>query len=262
MKLSHLLLLILLLGFGIVFLFPFAAPYSPTKIESAALQPPSLQYPFGTDSLGRDVLSRFLWGGQRTLLVTMLSVSFAIAAGIGLGLVAGYSSRWVDTFVVSILNATLALPGLFLALLMISLLGQGTIAVGLAIGVAQIAPVGQITRTAVRAVRSEPYVTASVAIGATWRHTLLHAVFLNALPTIIAYGSVTFAYCLLNVAAFGYLGLMGQPEIPEWGNMLAEGREVYREAIWVSIPPGIAITFLVMLANIVANRLSQSNPSG
>src|SRR5690606_10452187 len=111
-----------------------------------------------------------------------------------------------------------------------------------------------ITRTAVRSIRSEAYVTAAIASGASNRHLLLRTIAPNILSTVTAYGSVTFVYCLLNVAGFGYLGLIGQPELPEWGRMLNEGREVYREAIWVSLAPGLALTLLVMAANTLADR--------
>jgi ABC-type dipeptide/oligopeptide/nickel transport system permease subunit len=263
MKVFQLVLLILTVCFCIVFIFPLAAPYSPLQVDtSPALLTPSLQHLLGTDALGRDVLSRFLFGGQRTLLMTCLSVSVALLMGVSLGLISGYFGGWIDALVVSVLNALLAMPGLFLALIVITLLGQGAAAVGFAIGISQIAPVGQVTRTSVRSVRSESYVIAAHAIGATQRHIILRVIWLNVLPTLAAYGSVTFAYCLLNVAAFGYLGLVGQPEIPEWGRMLAEGREVYREAIWISIAPGIALTLLVVLANAVGNRISQTSLRG
>jgi ABC-type dipeptide/oligopeptide/nickel transport system permease subunit len=263
MKLRRLFLLIGAVVAVIVFLFPLAAPYPPTEVDaSGALLPPSAQHAFGTDALGRDVLSRFLHGGQRTLLVALLSMSIALIVGIPAGLVSGFFGGWMDAVILSVLNAMLALPGLFLALIVLALLGQGTVSVGLAIGIAQIAPVGQLTRSAVRVIRSEPYITSAEAIGATRRHILLNVILVNALPTIAAYASVTFAYCLLNVAAFGYLDLIGHPEIPEWGQMLAEGREVYREAIWVSIVPGMALTLLVILANAAANRLSVTNPRG
>jgi ABC-type dipeptide/oligopeptide/nickel transport system permease subunit len=262
MSATRTLVLIILVCLCIVFVFPLVAPYSPLQIDAAGALPPSLRHPFGTDALGRDVLSRFLHGGQRTLLITLFSMLIALSAGVSLGLLSGYFSGWPDTAIISVFNAMLALPGLFLALIVVTLFGQGMFAVGLAIGIAQIAPVGQLTRTVVRTIRNEPYILSAVAIGATRFRILWREVLANAMPTLLSYASVTFAYCLLNVAAFGYLGLISQLEIPEWGRMLAEGREVYREAIWVSIAPGIALTLLVMMANALADRLSQTNLRG
>ncbi len=252
---------IILGGFlcSMILLLPQISPYDPQTIDySAALQPPSSHHVLGTDALGRDVLSRFLHGGQLTLTVTLLSLCIGLTLGIPLGVVSGYFGGWIDSAILMLFNTMLALPGLLFALIIVTLLGQNPIAGGFAIGLAQMAPVGQMARTAVRTIRSEDYVTASIASGASSRYLLLRTIVPNILPTVMAYGSVTFVYCLLNVAGFGYLGLIGQPELPEWGRMLNEGREVYREAIWVSLAPGLALTLLVMTANTLADQLAAS----
>ncbi len=244
---------------AVILLLPLFAPHNPQTIDySAALQSPSTQHLFGTDALGRDVLSRFLHGGQRTLTLTLLSLCIALMLGIPLGITAGYTGGWIDSLILIMINTVLAVPGLLFALIIITLSGQTPASVGLAIGLSQCAPVAQLVRTTVRSIRSEPYLTATLALGASKRYLLLRTILPNVMPAIMAYASVTFVYCLLNVAGFGYLGLIGQLELPEWGRMLNEGREVYREAIWVSLAPGFALMLLVMIANATADKFASN----
>jgi peptide/nickel transport system permease protein len=244
----------------LILLAPMFAPHDPLRTNTdQILMPPDRAHPLGTDTLGRDVLSRALYGGQRTLFMAALAT--AVAAGVGLlfGAVAGWSagaSRLWRIVLDTLLNALLALPGLVLALVVLTLLGTGALSVALAVGVGQAAPFARVARGAVLEAGSTGYVEAARAAGATSARILLRHVLPNARPLLLAYTGVTFGYCLLNSAALSFLGLSGDLGVPEWGAMLYEGRGVLRDAPWVSLVPGTLITLTVLAANRLADSLT------
>lgn len=218
-----------------------------------ALQAPSLQHWLGTDAFGRDVWSRTLYGGRHTLLLAGLATLAAAVPGTLLGLSFGWRrTRTADAF----LNAWLAFPGLLMGFVLLTLLGQGVAPLILATSIAQIAPFAVVTRAAVLVVQPQEYITAAQAAGANSRHILRYHVLPNIRPTLLVYMGVVFGYCILNSAALSFLGLGGEPGIPDWGVMLAEGREALRAAPWIAFAPGIAITLTVMAVNRLADALN------
>lgn len=238
-----------------VLLTPTLAPYDPMQTAPVnQLAPPSSAHLLGTDLLGRDVLSGTLVGGQHTLLIAALATTIAVIPGLLIGLLAVFST--LDRLLSAFMNAILAFPGLLLALLVLTLVGQGAFALALATGVTQIAPCARVIRAAVISVRSSAYVEAARSLGASESRLIAAHILPNILPTALAYIGVVFAYAILNSAALSFLGLGGQPGIPDWGVMLYEGRQAFRTAPWIAFAPGIAITLTVMLVNRAADRFT------
>jgi peptide/nickel transport system permease protein len=227
-------------------LAPIFTLQDPTHTEpTIQMQSPSFEHILGTDFLGRDVFSRLLYGGQRTLLVTALAASLGIVIGSSIGLAAGVVESWLDAVLSTLINALLAIPNLLLALVILTLLGTGGSAVIVATGFTQIAPVARVIRAATQSVLAQPYVEAGYAIGLKRWHILIYYVLPNIRTILLSYGAVTLSYCLFNSAALFYLGLGGEPGVADWGVMLAEGRNTLYDAPWVAIAPGLAITLTI-----------------
>lgn len=232
------------------------APYDPLQTQpEIQFTPPNSDHFFGTDSLGRDVLSRVLYGGRQTLLVALLATLVGWIPGVLLGLLS--ESKWADMVIGVWLNALLAVPGLVIAMVVITLLGRGVLPVAVAIGFAQIAPCAVVTRAAALSVRSALYVEAARSIGATRGYILWNGVLPNIAPTLLAYAGVMFSYAVLNGAALNFLGLGVERSVPEWGVMLAEGREVFRSAPWIAFAPGVAITVTVWAVNRLVDTINR-----
>lgn len=249
----------LLLLWLIVFVLvaPLIAPFDPMDADPPhQLQPPTLGHILGTDLLGRDVLSRALHGGRHTLLIAGAATLIALFPGVLLGLLGVVG--WADRLVTIGINAVLAFPGLLLALLALTLLGQGALPLALATGIPQIAPCARVTRAALLAVRGQGYVEAAHGLGASRARLIVRHMLPNIMTTVLAYGGVIFAYAILNSAALSFLGLGGEPGIPDWGVMLYEGRQAFRTAPWIAAAPGLAITLTVVVVNRAADALGSA----
>ncbi len=246
------LIILSLIGFFTLFASEIA-PADPMETDALhQYQPPSSNHLLGTDALGRDVLSRTLYGGRRTLFVTAAATLITISGGLSLGIAAGLGRAWPDRVVTVLVNALLAFPGLLLALVVLTVLGVGALPLALATALAQVGAFARVARSAVISVRSSSYVEAAVALGATRRRILWYHILPNIQPTLLAYTTVVFSYNLLNSAALSFLGLGGEPGVPDWGVMLAEGRESLRDAPWIGLVPGLAITLTVIALNQLA----------
>lgn len=243
--------LLLLAGIVLlVLLAPVLSSHDPLRTNpDAQLQQPGSAHLLGTDYLGRDVLSRTLHGGRLTLLTAGAATLIAIIPGTLIGLLAGLRWRWLDGTVNILLNALLAIPMLMLALLFVAALGQGMLTLALATGAAQIAAHARVVRSAVLVVSQSTFVEAAYAMGARKRYIILRCILPNVLPVLLTYAAVVFSYSLLNSAALSFLGLGGEPGIPDWGSMLADGRFAFRSAPWVALAPGTAITLTIMAVN-------------
>jgi ABC-type dipeptide/oligopeptide/nickel transport system permease subunit len=253
-------LLLLAAMIFVVIFARFLAPYDPMLTDSTALlQPPGRTHLLGTDLLGRDVLSRVLYGGQRTLLTAVLATVTAICPGVLIGLLVGIYQGWVDKVLAVLLNAVLAFPGLVLALVILTLVGVGILPLALAVGGTQIAPFARVTRAAVMTVLSMEYVQAAEALGATRWQVVIRHILPNIQPTLITLSLVVFSYSILNGAALSFLGLGGEPGVPDWGVMLAEGRAAFRAAPWISFAPGVAITVTILMLSNMADWLAARN---
>jgi ABC-type dipeptide/oligopeptide/nickel transport system permease subunit len=220
------------------------------------MQSPSFDHLFGTDFLGRDVLSRLLYGGQRTLIIAASAAILAILTGSSIGLAAGMAGSWLDAALSILINALLAIPNLLLGLMILTLLGAGGAPLIIATGFTQIAPVARVVRVATQSVLAQPYVEAGYAIGSRRWHILLNYVLPNILNIAVSYGTITLSYCLFNNAALSYLGLGGEPGVADWGVMLAEGRNILYDAPWVAIAPGLAITLTILSINSLFDQVT------
>lgn len=246
----------MLVGFGVVILGvpSLVAPFDPMIANpSIQMHPPSLLHWFGTDFLGRDVLSRFLYGGQHTLLIATGATIATAIPSIFLGVLTG-SLRRLAPFILTFVHAILSFPSLLFALVIITLLGRSEWSLLMAVSAAQIAPYTKVIHAATLSIQSEEYVEAAQAMGASPIWIARNHILPNIQPTMLAYTSITFCYCLLNSAALNFLGLGGGLGIPDWGVMLAEGRMIFRDAPWVAFPPGFAITAIVWAINRIIER--------
>lgn len=240
---------------------PALAPHDPHSTGAdVQLQAPSGDHWLGTDLLGRDVFSRFLYGGQRILLIAGVATIFGIVPGVLLGLTAAFADPRIDGLINGLLDALLAFPGIILALLLLTLLGSGTpLTVALATGAMQIATCARVTRAAAINVRSSGYIEAALGYGAARVQIITAHVLPNIMYTLLAYFVVMFSFNILNGAALTFLGLGGAPGTPDWGVMLAEGRTVFRAAPWVALAPGIGISAVVIVVNWLAHSVAQTS---
>lgn len=249
---------VLLIILGVVVIGPLVVRTDPlTTHPEDQFLPPGLRYPFGTDLLGRDVFSRVIYGGRSTLAVAALATLLAAGAGLLLGGIAGIAPAAVDRGLMMLFNALLAIPGFVVALVVLTLMGRGTLPQVVALGISQVAAAAYVTRTTIHTIRSAGYIDASASLGATRAHLLWFHIVPNSMPTLLAYAGVVFSYMLLNGAALSFLGLGNEPGSPDWGVMLAEGRAAFRSAPWIGAAPGLAITLTVWAVNDLADRIAR-----
>lgn len=242
--------IIVTLWLGLLLLAPIVSPYNPRQTNPEnTLQAPNASHIFGTDNIGRDVFSRTLHGGQRTILIALTATLIATIPALLLATLSNIGNQVIDALIQIILNASLAFPSLLLALVILTLLGRGFLPIAIATGLAQFPFYLQVTRGIFKQEQSRQYVTAAKSLGASNLHLLIYHTLPNARPTLTAYASITFAYCIINSAALSLLGLGGDPAIPDWGVMLATGRDTFRYAPWSAIAPSVAISITVILAN-------------
>jgi peptide/nickel transport system permease protein len=239
-------------------LAPWLATHNPREANTAAqFQSPSARYLFGTDLLGRDVFSRVLYGGRRTLGVALLTLGVTLLPGIVIGLAAGYAGRWIDGSLMTLMDALLAFPSLLLALSLVALLGNGMVQIALAVGIAGIPGYTRVTRAAVLEARVKPFVEGARAIGVRPQGILWRYILPTITPPLLAFAGVTLSWALLNSAALMFLGYGGDISAPDWGVMLADGRQVFRIAPWVAIAPGVALSLTVFGINLLASGLNR-----
>ncbi|SDQ10791.1 ABC transporter permease [Quadrisphaera sp. DSM 44207] len=219
------------------------------------LLPPSLEHPFGTDELGRDVLSRVVLGAAVSLRVGFVAVGIALGVGTLVGLLAGFYGRWVDDALMRTMDVLFAFPAILLAIAVLAVLGPGTTNAMLAIGVVYVPIFARVTRAAVLGVREQVFVRASRSVGASDLRLLTRHVLPNAAPPILVQTSVSLAFAVLAEAALSFLGLGTQPPAPSWGRMLAEGRGFLELAWWMAVFPGLAIFLTVLSFNLLGDAL-------
>ena len=236
---------------------PIIAPYDPLAQTGESLAPPDRAHFLGADLAGRDVWSRVLHGGARTLSIAALSAALSVLPGLVLGLGVGYFGGFLDTAFTALFDALLAIPALLVALAVVTLVGSGAAQIAVAVGLSGLAGYARVVRASVRSVRILPYVEAARSLGAHPGGILLRHVLPNVARPLLAFAGVTLSWAIMSAAALHFLGFGGDPSAPEWGAMLAEGRQVYRAAPWVALAPGLAITITLLLVNGLAGRLSR-----
>ncbi|MQA33363.1 ABC transporter permease [Modestobacter roseus] len=232
------------------------APQTANEISVAdRLQAPSLEHPFGTDDLGRDVLSRVVLGATVSLRVGLIAVSISLVVGTLIGLLAGFYGKWVDDALMRFMDMLFAFPAVLLAISIVAILGPGLTNTTIAIGIVYIPIFARVTRSSVLSVREEVYVRASRSVGSSDLRLLFRHVLPNAAPPIIVQTSVSLAFAVLSEAALSFLGLGTQPPDPSWGLMLSEGRGYIELAWWIAVFPGLAIFLLVLSFNLLGDGL-------
>jgi peptide/nickel transport system permease protein len=235
---------------------PWIAPDDPLATSwSAVRKAPSLAHLFGTDEIGRDVLSRVIWGARASLLAGVVSVSISLAIGVPLGMAAGYVGSWVDMAISRVADALLACPFLILAIALAAFLGPSLANAMVAIGVAATPVFIRLTRAQVMAVKVEDYVTAARAVGNADLAIALRHILPNIVAPLIVQATLAIAAAVIAEASLSYLGLGQQPPAPSWGSMLNTAKNYVENAPWMAVWPGLAIFLLVLSFNLLGDGL-------
>jgi peptide/nickel transport system permease protein len=236
---------------------PLIAPYDASASDWMAIrEAPSWTHPFGTDDLGRDILTRVIYGARASLAAGFISVSIAIAIGVPLGLVAGYFGGVIDVVISRCADALLACPFLVLAIALAAFLGASLENAMIAIGISAMPIFIRLTRGQALSVRAEDYVSAAVSQGISHPKILAAYIFPNVVPPIIVQGTLTVAIAVLAEASLAFLGLGQPPPAPSWGSMLDAARQFLVEAPWMAIWPGLAIVVVVIGFNMLGDALN------
>ncbi|MEO6101342.1 MAG: ABC transporter permease [Tepidiformaceae bacterium] len=235
---------------------PVFAPYDPQAQDyNQLLHEPSLEHPFGTDRVGRDLLSRVIYGTRISFLVGVVAVGVALVVGTPLGLMAGYFRGGTDELIMRILDAFIAFPGVIFALAIIAVLGSSLTNVMLAIGITSVPLFARITRSQVLSLREREYVLAAISTGASDFRVMLRHILPNATSPLIVQATLGLGFAVLAEAGLGYLGVGVQPPTPTWGSDLNQGSSLLERAPWLSIAPGMAIFVLVLAFNLLGDAL-------
>ena len=239
---------------------PVVAPYGPLDQNlPQKFDGPSLAHPFGQDELGRDILSRVIYGARISLTAGLAAVAIATAAGTLIGLVAGFFGRWPDSVLMRLMDVILAFPSILLAIVVVSVLGPSLPNAMLAIGIVFIPQIARVVRSAVISVRERDYIEAERALGASNTQMLVSGVLPNSMAPLIVQATLTLATAILDVAALSFIGLGARAPSPEWGAMLTDafhsGFGVFVEGQHAIIFPGIAIALAVLAVNFIGDGL-------
>lgn len=241
---------------------PLIAPHHPDLTNNAVfLKPPfwqeggSLSYPLGTDAIGRDILSRLLYGARLSLVIGIAVVAIAIVIGVVLGLVAGFFKGIADIAIMRFMDILMTMPSLLLAIVIVAILGPGLMNAMLAVAIVVLPHYVRITRAAVITETSKDYVIAARVSGAQTLRLMFSEVLPNCAAPLIVQATLGISTAILDAAALGFLGLGAQPPTPEWGTMLADAREFVLRAWWVVTFPGLAILITVLAFNLLGDGL-------
>lgn len=252
-----------LAGLGIIVLFillgVFAPVIAPEPMNGVNLQhslePPSLQHLFGTDDLGRDVLSRVIYGARISLWVGFFSVCASVIAGCFLGLIAGYFGGWIDTVISRCFDIILAFPSIMLSIAIVTILGLGLTNALIAVAIAGVPTYGRLIRSRVISVSQEEYIASARVIGMSRSRILLRYVLPNSIAPVIVQATLGFGSAIISAASLGFLGLGAQPPAPEWGAMISQSRQYLLTNYWTVLYPGLAIMLTVLGFNMLGDGL-------
>jgi len=246
----------------VAILAPVIAPHAPNaQYRDAVLLPPFWEsggratFILGTDAVGRDILSRLLYGAQYSLFIGVVVTTLALVGGIVVGVIAGYAGGWLDTAIMRIMDIILAFPSLLLALVLVAVLGPGLTNAMIAIALVLQPHFVRLTRAAVMGEKNREYVIAARVAGARPMRLMFRTILPNCMAPLIVQATLSFSNAILDAAALGFLGMGAQPPTPEWGTMLAEAREFILRAWWVVTFPGLAILITVLAINLMGDGL-------
>ena len=235
---------------------PLVAPFDPLQTSwTAVRKAPSAAHLFGTDELGRDVLSRVIFGARASLLAGLVSVTISLALGVPIGLLAGYAGRWPDALISRMTDAMLSTPFLILAIALAAFLGPSLTNAMIAIGISATPIFIRLTRAQVLAVKVEDYIEAARAVGNSHPRIALRHVLPNVVPPLIVQATLAIAAAVIAEASLSFLGLGQQPPAPSWGSMLNTAKNYVENAPWMAVWPGVSIFLLVLSFNLLGDGL-------
>jgi peptide/nickel transport system permease protein len=232
------------------------APGDPSLgVVAEKLRPPSAAHVFGTDYLGRDLYTRVVHGASLSLQATLIATAVALFAGGLIGLLAGFVGRWVDEALMRVVDVLLSIPALLLSLALITALGYGTVKVAIAVGIASVANFARVMRSETLRIRQSTYVEAARSIGTRWYATLWRHVLPNAAGPVLVLAVLEFGLAILAISSLSFLGYGAPPPAPEWGSLIAEGRNYLATSWWLCAVPGLAIAATVLSLNRISRAL-------
>ena len=253
---------LMFIGGGLLLIMVFLAVFAPLLFTSDPIQmnpverlkTPSLNHWFGTDMFGRDIYSRTVYGSRISMVVGLVAAVLSVILGLFIGLVAGYI-RFLDAILMRIMDGLMAIPGILLAIALVSLSGASLITVTIAITIPEIPRVVRLVRSIVLSVREEPYVEAAIAAGTRLPLILSRHVLPNTIPPLIVQATYVCGSAMLTEAILSFLGAGTPPEVPSWGNIMAEGRLYFQIAPWIIFFPGITLAVTVLAVNVLGDGL-------
>ena len=240
----------------VALLAPLLAPQDPLAQDLyGRLQPPSTSHLLGTDDFGRDILSRIVYGARISLRIGLITIALALTGGTLLGLIAGYRGGFADMLIMRLMDLMLAFPAILLAIAIVAVIGPGIDNVILAVCIVLVPQFARLVRASVLTVRETTYVEAARALGASESRVLFYGILPNCTAPLIVQATLGMGTAILDAAGLSFLGLGAQPPAPEWGAMLAGGRELLLRAPWVMTFPGLAIFTVVLGLNLFGDGL-------
>lgn len=246
---------------GLIFMTVFApslASYDVNKANpTATFVSPGAEHLMGTDNIGRDVWSRFVYGGRVSLVVGLVAMIIGMVLGSLIGIIAGFYGSWIDSILSWFTEVLMAFPGILLALTVMAILGPGLSNVIVAVGIGSIPQFMRMARSSVLKTRELDYIDAARVIGCSDAHILFRHVLPNILRPIIVLSTLGIGGAILEGASLSYLGLGAQPMTPEWGSMLSSGRAYLNNAWWISVFPGLGIFIAILSINLIGEGLSE-----
>ncbi|MNB65216.1 Glutathione transport system permease protein GsiD [compost metagenome] len=247
---------IIILFFLTAIIGPFLAPYDPLEQDLANnYQGPSKDHLLGTDNLGRDTLSRLIYGARISLMISVISVSLSLAVGLILGVTAGYYGGRTESVIMRFVDILLAFPGILLAIVIVAVLGNGLVNTMIAVAIFSVPDFSRIIRSSVISLKKMDYIEACRASGASDLRIILSHIIPNSLSPIIVQSTLMLGTAILTASGLSFIGLGVQPPDPEWGAMLSKARELMRSAPMAAIAPGVAITLVVLSFSLVGDGL-------
>jgi len=252
-----------LFGFAVLVVFiilalaaPIIAPYDPFQMSvGETLQSPNSSHIFGTDQFGRDILSRIIHGTRISFKVGIISVGISLVVGVAMGIAAGYFGGWIDIIISRIIDIMFSFPDIFLALVIMAILGTSLTNVMIAIGIVYTPIFARIARGSTLTVKDNAYIEAARSIGVGDLMTIIRHILPNILAPLIVQITLSFGFAIRSEAALSFLGLGVEPDVPSWGIMLNEGKDWLELAWWVSVFPGLAATLAILSFNVLGDGL-------